>query len=329
MVRFRLPRVIALAFLLITLLVPVGAAAAKTTDAFGTGLGAKRPTFEARYGKPKSEKGADDFATGTQYAIPGYKSVYVFWHNDTAARIVLNAANGWTGAKASAIVERWIPSDATSTGAGAGANTDGYSWTTTLGHSDALAKRFSANTYQRYEVDGKQGDFRVALVKRPGSTGAFSTIDIAIGTDVTLPTSATTATASPSGTTSAKGDGSRYLVSMRKHLNDLGDSMDSFLAIMKKTTIAESDISQLVDITIGWQNADLAARRESTPAGYEKYHALYAQLTRDLNDCASNLQTFMTTKGADDAAFSTMATDFDNAAKAYNTLNDALTTAGH
>lgn len=329
MPRFRLPRVIALAFLLITLLVPVSAASAKATDAFGTGLGAKRATFEAKYGQPKSEKGAADFATGTEYAIPGYKSVYVFWQRDTAARIVLNATNGWPKAKAADIVQRWIPADAKSTGAGGGANTAGRSWVTTFGHSAALAKRFSANTYQQYEVEGKQGDFRATLVKSPRNADEFSTIDIAIGANVTLPTSVSAVQSSSTGKTSTKGDASDYLTGMRQDLNGLGKGMNTFLAIMKQQQISQSDVDQLTTITKGWQAANRAARNADAPAGYEKFQTLYTKVTGNLNSCATNLSTFVVSRGQDKDALTALETDYNNAAKAYNALSDALTAAGY
>lgn len=325
MVRFRLSRVIALTFLFIALLVPVSAASARTTDVFGAGLGASRADFEARYGAPKSQKGAADFNTGTEYAIPGYKSVFVFWHNDVAARIVLNAANGWPGPKAANIVNRWIPADARSTGAGGGANTDGYSWVTTDGHSNALAKRFSARTYQQYEVDGKQGDFRVALVKRPGNADAFSTIDIAIGTNVTLATS-TTADGQPQGKTDAKGD--RYLAAVRANVNDLFDSMKRFITIMNQKTIGQSDIDQLQAITQLWLRADTAARQSAAPIEYEKVQGQYEQLTGALNVCGTNLNAFIASRGNDQDAFNGMLAGYDDAMTTYHALDDALTAAG-
>jgi hypothetical protein len=154
--------------------------ASAAPNPLGNGLGAKRAAFEARFGKPVDDRGAGDFATGTKYRVPGYAAVYVYWHKDVAARIVLVAKSGWEGEEAVDIAKRFLPTDATFATSGSGSNKRGQAWAFANGHSAALGKRLSANTYRKYGVGGAQGDLRLALMAdRNGEKIVL--IDIAIG----------------------------------------------------------------------------------------------------------------------------------------------------
>lgn len=346
MSRFRWPRILALVFLMITLLVPVHAVAAKSSDsAFGTGLGARQAAFEAKYGKPVSTKGADDFNIGTHYDISGYKSVYVFWRNGVAAHIVLNARSGWPGTKAGDIVVRWIPTDAQNTGAGGGANTAGQQWVTTFGHSDALARRFSAKTYQEYEVEGKQGDFRVAMIKSATNANEFATIDIAIGKDVVIKQASGSNTAqadtstdkqqasrddATTGSNANAGDaGAQYLTDMRRNMNDLGKGMNTFITIMKQDTISQDDVDTLNSVAKQWTDAYRAAKQAKAPQGFAKFQQQYGELTNDLNGAAQSLNAYLSSRGEDKAALKDLGIDYNNAADAYNALSDELSVVGY
>lgn len=155
---------------------PVSAA----TSPLGTGLGAKRAAFQARFGEPVDDRGAGDFATGTKYRVPGYAAVYVYWHKDVAVRIVLVAKDGWSGNEAVAIAKRFLPADTTFATSGNGSNKRGQAWAFANGHSQALGRRLSASTYRKYGVGGTQGDLRLALMAdRNGEKVVL--IDIAIG----------------------------------------------------------------------------------------------------------------------------------------------------
>jgi hypothetical protein len=201
--RHRWQHVAALALLLIAFLVPVSAASAQTTDKqdpFGVGLGGSQQTFEAKYNAPTSESGAKSFAKGDEYAISGYKSVFVYWHGGYSAHIVLNAKSGWTSQKAVDIANRWLPSDFKQSGKASDLS-DGS--VLALGHSAALAKRFSAGTYTKYKVGGKQGDLRVVFI--PAASGnTVATVDIAIGTGKELGAGTTSTNPSTPATTRPK-----------------------------------------------------------------------------------------------------------------------------
>lgn len=177
----RRTRLITLLFALIVAASTLGALpASAATNPFGTGLGANRAAFEARYGKPVDNKGAGDFAAGTKYRVAGYDAVYVFWHKDVAVRIVLVSKSGWTGEEAVALAKEFVPRDAKFATTGTGGNSRGQAWAFANGHSDVLSKRLSANTYRKYEVGGVQGDLRLALMADKNREHVVL-IDIAIG----------------------------------------------------------------------------------------------------------------------------------------------------
>lgn len=177
----RRTRLITLLFAFIVAASTLGALpASAATNPFGTGLGANRAAFEARYGKPVDTRGAGDFAAGTKYRVSGYNAVYVYWHKDVAVRIVLVKDSGWAGEQAVAIAKRFLPADAKFEDTGTGGNSRGQAWAFANGHSAALSKRLSANTYRQYAVGGAQGDLRLALMADRNQE-RIVLIDIAIG----------------------------------------------------------------------------------------------------------------------------------------------------
>lgn len=153
-------RLITLTIALLVAVSTLGALpASAASNPFGTGLGGNRAAFEAKYGKPVDDSGAKEFGIGTRYAIPGYKAVYVFWHKDVAVHLVLVANQGWTGEKSVDLALRFLPTDAVfqKKNVGTGDNARGQAWAFANGHSSALSKRLSANTYRQYQAGAPRG----------------------------------------------------------------------------------------------------------------------------------------------------------------------------
>ena len=176
------PRVMSIAALLATVLVPAYTASAGARETYGTVLGGDRATFEATFGAPAGSVPADAGATGATYRIAGFKTVMVSWQDGRSDQIVLTAADGWSQREAKEIARRFCPADASfSTNQSSISNVNGRTvgQTVQIGHSDALSGRFSRTIYARASVGGRPGDLRVAMIFN--QRNQIATIDIAIG----------------------------------------------------------------------------------------------------------------------------------------------------
>lgn len=333
-VRFRWPRIAALALLLVTFLIPVGVASAQTTDkedAFGVGLGGSRETFEAKYDAPSSERGADDFAKGVQYDVSGYKSVFVFWRGGYSAHIVLNANSGWSEKKAVDIANRFLPSDVKDSGNPTQLD-DGS--VLLRGHSDALAKRFSANTYKTYGVGGDQGDLRVLMIPNKGGS-EVGTIDIAIGVgDEISGASTTTKTTTKVTPTPAAKKGSTseatYLKTVRKNVDGLQQSMDDFNTLISKgSSITDAEYQELIGILTQWLAAPSDASALTAPSGYEDLQQAYEGAANDLSDASLSLTNYLANGGQDQSLLTAASDKLKSARSELATADQLLTDAGY
>lgn len=333
--RHRWQHVAALALLLITFLVPVSAASAQTTDKqdpFGVGLGGSQQTFEAQYDAPTSTKGASDFAKGDQYAVSGYKSVLVYWHGGYSAHIVLNAKSGWTSQKAVDIANRWLPSDFKQSGKASDLS-DGS--VLAQGHSAALAKRFSAGTYAKYKVGGKQGDLRVVFIPA-GSGDTVGSIDIAIGTGKELGATATNASTPAAnnpnqGSTTNQGSASEatYLKTVRKNVDALTKSMDDFNTIIAKgSSMTDAEYQQLITILTGWITAPADAKALKAPAAYTDLQQAYEAAANDLSGASIDLTNYLSNGGQDQTLLTSAKDKLSSAKSELQQADQLLTAAG-
>ena len=333
--RHRWQHVAALALLLITFLIPVSAASAQTTDKqdpFGVGLGGSQKTFEAQYDAPTSSKGASDFAKGDQYAISGYKSVFVYWHGGYSAHITLNAKSGWSSSKAVDIANRWLPSDFKQNGKASDLS-DGS--VLALGKSAALAKRFSAKTYTTYGVGGTQGDLRVVFI--PAASGnTVGTIDIAIGTGKELKATTTTASTPAAnnpnqGSTTTKGSTSEatYLKTVRKNVDALTQSMDDFNTIIAKgSSMTDAEYQQLITILTSWITAPADAQALKAPAAYADLQQAYEAAANDLSGASIDLTNYLSNGGQDQTLITSAKDKMSSAKSELQQCDQLLTAAG-
>lgn len=331
--RYRWQHVAALALLLITFLVPISAASAQTTDKqdpFGVGLGGSQTTFEAKYNAATSKSGAKDFAKGEQYTVSGYKSVYVYWHGGYSAHIVLTAKGGWTEKKAVEIANRFLPTDVKDSNKTSQLS-DGS--VLILGHSAALGKRFSAGTYSKYGVGGKQGDLRVVLI--PTSAGnTVGSIDIAIGVGDELgagTTARTTTKTTPAATKTTKGstDTQTYLTTVRKNVDALTKSMDDFNTIIAKgSSMSDAEYQQLITILTSWITAPSDAQALTAPAGYEDLQKAYESGANDLSSASIDLTNYLTNGGKDQTLLTSARDKLSSAKSELQQADQLLTAAG-
>lgn len=167
--------------LLATMLVPACAASA---GIYGTVLGGDRTAFEATYGPPVESVAADGAAIGAAYRVDGFRSVMVSWQDGRSDQIVMTAPDGWSQREAKEIARHFYPDDASfSTDQSSISNVNGRTvgQIVRIGHSDALARRFSRANYARAGVSGRPGDLRVAMIF--DQRNKIATIDIAIGAE--------------------------------------------------------------------------------------------------------------------------------------------------
>lgn len=328
----RLTRIGALALLLLTFLIPASAASAQTTDKediFGTGLGGSQANFEAKYGAPTDKSGAKDFATGVEYAVSGYKSVFVYWHKGFSAHIVLNARDGWPEKKAIDIANRFLPTDVHDAGDPVKLS-DGS--VLIPGRSATLAKRFSAATYKDLGVGGEQGDLRVVLI--PNASGeAVGTVDIAIGIGKELKSTPveTPASSTPTPTAKKKSTGeAAYLKAVRKNVDALQKSLDDFTAILQRAnagTSQDSDQTDLAAILINWQSAPDDAAALTPPSGFEDLQTAYESAAKDLSGASSDMIKYSST--SDDSLLDSAIAKLTSAKTELQQADQMLTDAGY
>ena len=321
------------AFMLALLLLPnvatAASAPATAPDPLGTGLGSSQKAFEAKYGKPTSTKGAKDFAKGDQYAISGYKSVFVYWHNGYAAHITLNAKSGWSEQKAVDIATRFLPTD-TKESSQATARADGS--VLALGHSAALAKRFSAGTYTTYKVGGRQGDLRALFLPAASGGTTAATVDIAIGTGKELKATTTTTNAStPPATKTTQGstDKQTYLTTVRTNVTALQKSVDDFNTIIAKgSSMTDAEYQQLITILTSWIVAPADAKDLKAPAGYEELQSAYEAAANDLSGAAIDLTNYLSNGGQDQTLITSAKDKLTSAQSELQQCDQLLTAAG-
>ncbi|MGI8485616.1 MAG: hypothetical protein ACR2OU_15310 [Thermomicrobiales bacterium] len=154
-----------------------GKTSSSSSDALLGMLGGNRADFEDEFGTPVDDADAGDFAIGEVYEdIRGYDSIIVFWDEDIALHIQLNAKTGWSETKALSTAEQFLPTDVELDSEAT--ELDGGELLY-AGSSEALGEEISRSTYRSYDVGGTAGDLRVILI--PGDDETFATVDLAIG----------------------------------------------------------------------------------------------------------------------------------------------------
>lgn len=280
-----------------------------SSDALVGVLGGNRADFEDEFGAPADDADAADFAIGEVYTdIRGYDSIIVFWDNDVALHIQLNANTGWTETKALSTANEFLPSDVQLDSKAT--ELDGGELLY-AGSSEALGGEISRSTYRSYKVGGTAGDLRVILI--PGDNDTFATVDIAIGAGdefaggSSVPTEEATAepTAKPktlprateapvktpiSKNKSGNVDPDEYLTNIRTEVDTRQQEMDRFTEIIGLGADAsDADITDLSNILVSWS----ALRTYDAPSGYEEIADAYASLSENLSSAATNFITYI------------------------------------
>lgn len=168
--------------LLATVVLPAYTTGAGARKTYGAVLGGDRAAFEAAYGAPAGAVPADGGASGATYTVDGFKTMMVSWQGGRSDQIVLTAPDGWSQREAKEIARRFAPGDAAfSVNQSSISNVNGRTvgQIVQIGHSDALARRFSPAAYATAGVSGRPGDLRVAMIYNQHNR--IATIDIAIG----------------------------------------------------------------------------------------------------------------------------------------------------
>ncbi|MGI8404365.1 MAG: hypothetical protein ACR2OE_06300 [Thermomicrobiales bacterium] len=276
-----------------------------SSDALLGVLGGNRADFEDEFGAPADDADAADFAIGEIYTdIHGYDSINVFWDNDVALHIQLNANTGWTETKALSTANEFLPSDVQLDSKAT--ELDGGELLY-AGSSEALGGEISRSTYRSYKVGGTAGDLRVILI--PGDKDTFAKVDIAIGAGdefgggSSVPTKEATAeptaksktlpraTEAPVKTPTSKKKGGtvapdEYLTNIRSEVDTRQKEMDRFVEIIGLGAAAtDADITDLTDILVSWS----ALPAYDAPSGYAEIDDAYTSLSENLASAATNL----------------------------------------
>ena len=274
-----------------------------TSDALIGVLGGERADFEDEFGPSADDADADDFAYGEVYeGIRGYDTISVFWEDDVALHIQLNANKGWSESRALTLAEQFLPADVELDSDPVELDEGELLY---AGSSEALGEVVGRSTYRDYEVGGRPGDLRVILV--PGDDDTFMTVDIAIGAGdeyaggsgttveptaepTKKPRKSTRATEEPVESSGGDLDADEYLTSVREQVDKQSTQLDRFYEILGLGSDAtDADFTELTDILIDWM---LLPELEA-PEGYEEIDDAYTSLSKNLSDASLNLTTFL------------------------------------
>ena len=321
-----------------------GKTSASSSDALLGVLGGNRADFEDEFGTPVDDADATDFALGEVYEdIRGYNSIIVFWDEDIALHIQLNANTGWTETKALSTAGQFLPSDVELDNEAT--ELDGGELLY-AGSSVALGDEISRSTYRSYDVGGTAGDLRVILI--PGDGDTFATVDIAIGAGdefaggsfvpteeataeptakpKTLPR-ATEAPAKTPASTKKGGtvDPDEYLTNIRSEVDTRQQEMDRFVEIIGLGADAtDADITDLTDILVSWS----ALPTYDAPSGYEEIDDTYKSLSENLASAATNIIVYFGDT-SDTTSLDTASASLKTARTLLSDLDTLLTDEGY
>jgi len=313
-----------------------------TNDALFGVLGGTRADFEDEFGTPVDDADASDFALGEVYAdIRGYDSIIVFWDNDVALHIQLNAKTGWSETKSLSTAGQFLPTDVE-----LDSNATELDGGELLyaGSSEALSQEVSRSTYHSYDVGGTSGDLRVILI--PDDSNTFATVDIAIGAGDEFaggsaqPTAEPTAKArktprateepskTPRATEESKTGGTanadEYLTNIRTEVDARQKELDRILEIVDAGDSATvADTREFNQIFKDW----LTLPTFEAPTGYEEIDDAYTSLVKNLADASSNLDLGVSTN--DDSLIELAASQLQTAGTLLTDLDEMLTTEGY
>ncbi len=317
-----------------------------TDDALFGVLGGTRVDFEDEFGTPVDDADASDFALGEVYKdIRGYDSIIVFWDDDVALHIQLNAKTGWSETKSLSTAGQFLPTDVELDSNAT--ELDGGELLYT-GSSEALSQEVSRSTYRSYNVGGTAGDLRVILI--PGNDDTFATVDVAIGAGDEFaggsaqPTEEPTATArktpratevpakTPRATEESKTpktggttNADEYLTNIRTEVDARQKEVDRFYEIIGLGADAtDADFDDLTDILVSWS----ALPAYDAPSGFEDIDDAYTSLSENLSSASANIIVYFgdtTDQDSLDQAVASLKT----ADTLLTDLDEMLTTEGY
>ncbi len=299
--------------------------------------------FVDEFGTPSDDANAGDFSTGEVYTdIRGYDSIVVFWDNDIALHIQLNAKTGWTEDKSLSTAGEFLPADVELDSSSS--DLDGGELLY-AGSSAALGDEISRSTYRTYKVGGTAGDLRVILI--PGQNNDFATVDLAIGAgdeytggsaqptaeptvrSKKTPRATEESNPTPRATEKSQKGGAlsddEYLSSIRQEVDTRQKEMTRFNEILAAGADAtSSDISELTDILVSWSSLPTYA----APSGYQEIDDAYQSLSENLSTASANIITFLSDTNNKDA-LNTAVASLKTASTLLSDLDTMLTTVGY
>lgn len=304
-------------------------------DALDLVLGGTRDAWEDEYGEPADDRDADDFAIGEIYEdISGYDTVIVFWDDDQALHIQLNARSSWTESRALSRAERFLPEDVDLDSRSD--ELDGGELIY-LGESDLLSDAVSRSTYRDYEVGGSRGDLRVILVPSEDDAERFVTVDIAIGQgdeyaggadvdDDPTPTPELKPTEEDDddgGDVDADAD--EYLTAIRGEVDGRQAEIDRFFEILGTgENLTDADFEELTTILANWA----ALPVYDAPRGYDEIDDAYSELVTEFANVSVGIISYLLDP-TDEASFESATASLTNVASLLTTLDTLLTAEGY